>query len=298
MSSVSSLHNRCARIRELPPGLSTRVVRVARAHGAGARHGMGLRLRQWPGEHRRSQSTSPRFTPPMSPPNRSRRRKPHPRVSYSVAPAERCALADASVDLVTVAQALHWFDVEAFYAEARRVARPGALLAVWNYPRPQFADAELDRRFLAFYEDVVGPYWPPERVTSSRTTARCHFRSKNSPPRNSDSSCSGSLEQVIGYVSSWSATARYRKALARDPVPLLRDSLAPVWLPGGIATVRMPIGLRAARLRRQKRIGIVRSARGHRRALHAVPCQWRPCAGARSRRSPGPARPCSRHWRR
>ena len=56
----------------------------------------------------------------------------HPRVQYSVARAEHSGLRDASVDLVTVAQALHWFDVDAFYAEARRVGRPGALLAVWN----------------------------------------------------------------------------------------------------------------------------------------------------------------------
>src|SRR6185369_3316883 len=89
--------------------------------------------------------------------------KPHPRVSYSVAPAERSGLPDASVDLVTVAQALHWFDVDAFYVEVRRVARPRALLAVWNYPRPRFVDAELDRAFLDFYTNVVGPYWPPER---------------------------------------------------------------------------------------------------------------------------------------
>ena len=87
--------------------------------------------------------------------------KPHPRVRYSVAPAENSGLPDQSVDLVTVAQALHWFDVTAFCAEAVRVARPGALLAVWNYPRPQFIDAELDRRFFTFYSQVVGPYWPP-----------------------------------------------------------------------------------------------------------------------------------------
>src|SRR5689334_8115937 len=87
----------------------------------------------------------------------------HPRVGYSVAPAEHSGLASASVDLVTVAQALHWFDVPAFYAEARRVARPGALLAVWNYPRPRFVDAQLDALFLDFYSGVVGPYWPAER---------------------------------------------------------------------------------------------------------------------------------------
>jgi ubiquinone/menaquinone biosynthesis C-methylase UbiE len=72
----------------------------------------------------------------------------HARVRYRVAAAEHSGLDAESVDLVTVAQALHWFDVTAFYAEAARVARPGALLAVWNYPRPQFVDAELDRRFF------------------------------------------------------------------------------------------------------------------------------------------------------
>ncbi|HEX6639020.1 MAG TPA: class I SAM-dependent methyltransferase, partial [Steroidobacteraceae bacterium] len=73
--------------------------------------------------------------------------KAHPRVQYSVAPAEKSGLPDASVDLVTVAQALHWFDAEAFYDEARRVARPGALLAAWTYPRPEFVAPELDRVF-------------------------------------------------------------------------------------------------------------------------------------------------------
>ncbi len=175
--------------------------------------------------------------------------KPHPRVSYSVAPAERCALPDASVDLVTVAQALHWFDVEAFYAEARRVARPGALLAVWNYPRPRFVDAELDRRFLAFYADVVGPYWPPERAHVEQNYRTLPFPFEEIDAPSFVLELRWDLDQVIGYVSSWSATARYRQALSRDPVSLLRASLAPAWPPGGIAPVRMPIGLRVGRLR-------------------------------------------------
>lgn len=174
--------------------------------------------------------------------------KPHARVSYSVAPAERSGLADASVDLVTVAQALHWFDVEAFYAEARRVGRRGAVLAVWNYPRPRFTDAELDRRFFAFYEGVVGPYWPPERVHIEQNYRTLPFPFEEIAAPVFALDLRWSLEQVIGYVSSWSATTRYRKALTRDPVPLLRESLAPAWPPGGIATMRMPIGLRAGKL--------------------------------------------------
>jgi len=175
--------------------------------------------------------------------------RPHPRVRYSVAPAERSGLADASVDLVTVAQALHWFDVEAFYAEARRVGRPRALLAVWNYPRPRFVDDRLDRVFFDFYSNVVGPYWPAGRrhIEANYTTLPFPFRELPHPEFGLE--LDWPFEQVIGYVSSWSATAQYRKALGRDPVPLLRESLGAAW-PGDGATaqVRIPLGLRVARL--------------------------------------------------
>jgi len=175
--------------------------------------------------------------------------KPHPRVRYSVAPAEHSGLAASSVDLVTVAQALHWFDVDAFYAEARRVARPGALIAVWNYPRPRFDAAELERVFLEFYTDVVGPYWPPERrhIEANYTTLAFPFEEMPHPAFGLE--LDWSFEQVIGYVSSWSATAQYRKALGQDPVPLLRESLGKVWSgANSTAKVRIPLGLRVARL--------------------------------------------------
>jgi SAM-dependent methyltransferase len=175
--------------------------------------------------------------------------KPHPRVRYSVAPAEHCGLGDATVDVITVAQALHWFDVEAFYAEARRVGRPGGLLAVWNYPRPEFVDPELDRRFLDFYRDVVGPYWPPERRHIEANYQTLPFPFEELPHPEFGLALVWNLDQVAGYVSSWSATARYRKAEGRDPVPQLRQALQPVWPAAGTAAVRMPIGLRAARLR-------------------------------------------------
>jgi SAM-dependent methyltransferase len=173
----------------------------------------------------------------------------HARVSYTVAAAERSGLESQSVDLVTVAQALHWFDVDAFYAEARRVARRDAVLAVWNYPRPEFTDPELERIFLDFYSDVVGPYWPAERrhIESNYRTLPFPFEELPHPPFGL--SLEWTFEQVIGYVSSWSATARYRQALGQDPLPQLRATLGPAWPGEGTRVgVRMPIGLRAARL--------------------------------------------------
>ncbi|HTU67144.1 MAG TPA: class I SAM-dependent methyltransferase [Steroidobacteraceae bacterium] len=180
--------------------------------------------------------------------------KPHPRVSYSVAPAENSGLTGGSVDLVTVAQALHWFDVDAFYAEARRVMKPGAVLAVWNYPRPRFVDPAFDARFLAFYTDVVGSYWPPERrhIESNYSTlppfpAALGFEPLPAP--DFALALEWTAAQVLGYVSSWSATARYKKANGTDPVPLLQAALAEIWTDSAPRPIRMPLGLKAARLR-------------------------------------------------
>jgi SAM-dependent methyltransferase len=174
--------------------------------------------------------------------------KPHPRVRYSVAAAERSGLADASVDLVTVAQALHWFDAEAFYAEARRVARPEALLVVWNYPRPVFDEPTLDAAFRDFYANVVGPYWPAGRkhVEANYSTLPFPQPELTAPPFAID--LDWSFAQVMGYVSSWSATAQYRQARGVDPVPLLAESLRKVWPDDVAARLRMPLGMRVARI--------------------------------------------------
>ena len=174
----------------------------------------------------------------------------HPRVRYSVAPAERSGLPDASVDLVTVAQALHWFDVGKFYEEARRVARPGALLAVWTYPRPEFIEPELDRVFHHFYSSVVGPYWPPERKHVEARYESLPFPAGEIAHPPFALELRWNFEQVLGYVSSWSATARYRKETGANPLPLLRDSLRAAWpedLP--VKSLRMPLVLRVARIR-------------------------------------------------
>lgn len=176
--------------------------------------------------------------------------RPHPRVRYAVAPAESSGLPDASVDLVTVAQALHWFDVEAFYAEARRVARTGALLVVWTYPRPVFDEPALDAVFADFYANVVGPYWPAGRkhVESNYTTLPFPQPELTAPPFALE--LDWTLPQVAGYVSSWSATARYRAERGADPLPLLTQPLRKVWPGDAPARVRMPLGLRVTRIGR------------------------------------------------
>src|SRR5687768_2271501 len=88
--------------------------------------------------------------------------QPHDRVTYRTALAEDSGLPDASVDLITVAQAAHWLDLEKFYAEACRVARPGAAIALITYG-VLHVDGAMDRRVQRFYHETIGPYWPAER---------------------------------------------------------------------------------------------------------------------------------------
>src|SRR5262249_24385836 len=87
----------------------------------------------------------------------------HPNVEYRVALAEESGLPDGSVQLVTVAQALHWFDLTRFYSEVRRVLSPGGVIAVWDYGIDQVEGDAVNVIAQDFYFNVVGPYWPPER---------------------------------------------------------------------------------------------------------------------------------------
>ncbi len=174
----------------------------------------------------------------------------HPRVTYHVATAEAPGLAAASVELITVAQALHWFDLDRFYSEASRVLVPGGLLAVWTYARLQVDGGPIDAALEEFYSDVVGPYWPEERrlVETGYRTLPFPFDeiSIGSPPM----VASWTRSRMIGYVRTWSAVQRFVEARGTDPVPALERRIAPHW--GNSESPRQiawPLSVRAGRTR-------------------------------------------------
>ncbi|HEX2190266.1 MAG TPA: class I SAM-dependent methyltransferase, partial [Longimicrobiaceae bacterium] len=172
--------------------------------------------------------------------------QPHPRVEYRVAPAERCGLPGRSADLVTVAQALHWFDLPAFHREARRVLRPGGLLAAWGYGNPVLPDAALDDVLADFYDRVVGPYWPPERrlLLEGYASVPFPFRETPAPPLAIEADLT--LQELAGYLRTWSATSRYVAAHGADPVVALLAELRPGWGdPATARRVRWPLAVRA-----------------------------------------------------
>src|SRR5690606_33901684 len=154
---------------------------------------------------------------------------PHDRVSYRHASAECSGLEPASVDLVSVAQALHWFDIEHFYAEVRRVLRPDGIIAVWCYGVVELDGDEANSLLQHFYHHVVGPYWPAERrhVESGYCELPFPFTAIEAPPFGMGVVWTRS--QLMGYLRSWSATARYKTVHDLDPVDELERLLGSVW---------------------------------------------------------------------
>lgn len=170
-----------------------------------------------------------------------------PRVHYVRSTAEAVPLATHSVDAIVVAQAVHWFDMAAFFAEAARVARPRALVAVWTYGNPS-VDAAVDAPLAHFYRDVVGPYWPPERRLIERMyqDVRLPFTPVKAPDLPLEIPMT--LEEFAGYVGTWSAVQRYRELRGSDPLPALVEALAPVWGdPASARPTHWPLAILAGR---------------------------------------------------
>jgi SAM-dependent methyltransferase len=175
--------------------------------------------------------------------------RPHPRVDYAVAPAQDSGLSPASVDLITVAQALHWFDRPAFYAEVRRVARPGAVIAAWTYGVHHIEGSQINATVRHFYEQVVGPFWPQERRLVETAYRQLDFPFARLETPEFDMQVEWTLAQLLGYLRSWSATARFIAAHGKDPVDALTRQLAPMWGdPERRRQISWPLGILAGRV--------------------------------------------------
>ena len=157
-----------------------------------------------------------------------------PNVEYRVEPAEQCSLASASVDLVTVAQALHWFDFARFFAEVVRVLKPGGFFAAWSYADCRVTPA-VDALKNRVYVDLTGPYWPPERdyVDAGYRTIPIPF-GEYAPFEEIAAPAFGmrvdwDAAQFLAYLRSWSATQRYIKANGSDPVATVEAEMRDAW---------------------------------------------------------------------
>ncbi len=172
----------------------------------------------------------------------------HPRVEYRVATAESSGIDPACVDLVTVAQALHWFNMEAFFKEVMRILKPGGVIAVWGYGQLHVDDDEVNKAVQHLYEEVLGPYWPPERKLVENGYRDIPFPFPGISPPRFVMQCHWNLPQLAGYLRSWSATASYVARNRSDPVALLENQLAKKD-PDVVMNISWPLFLRTGSLR-------------------------------------------------
>ena len=169
---------------------------------------------------------------------------PHPNIEFRVAPAESSGIDTDSVDLITVAQALHWFDIERFFDEVCRVLKPGGVLAVWSYERCR-VNPECNELIEKIFAEVES-YWPPERAI-----VEDHYRSITMPmpeiPVDSfEMQLDWSADEMLNYMRTWSATQRYMQANSGDPVALYEQELSQIW-GDGKRDVRWSLTLKAGR---------------------------------------------------
>ena len=161
--------------------------------------------------------------------------------------AEASGLEPASIDLVTVAQALHWLDLPRFFAEVRRVLVQGGVVAAWCYTLPEI-DGRIDALLRHFSEQVVGRYWQPERrlVETGYRTIAFPFDEIEMPALWIEQDLS--LDQLGDYVRTWSATQRYVQEHGSDPVAAFLDEIEPLWGDrAAIRRTRRPIAMRVGR---------------------------------------------------
>jgi len=169
--------------------------------------------------------------------------QPHERVEYRVAPAENSGIESGTIDLVMIAQALHWFDLDRFYAEARRVLKPDGVLAASAYNLLHIEPA-IDQVVNRYYYEVVGPFWPPERkLVENFIDLPFPFHEIDSPKI--EMTTEWDLAHLLGCLGTWSSTQRFIAETGIDPLEQIGDDLRTVWGdPQRTRKVRWPLTLR------------------------------------------------------
>jgi SAM-dependent methyltransferase len=168
--------------------------------------------------------------------------KPKINIEYSICKAEHTPFADNSFDLITVAQAIHWLNFDLFYKEVRRVAKPNSLLAIWGYSLLSI-NPVIDPLINQFYVDVIGSYWDKERkfIDEKYQTIPFPFEEIKSPEF--EMSFEWTLDELAGYITTWSAVQKFIRQNHSNPVDELIKSIQPHW-GSERKLVRFPLFLR------------------------------------------------------
>lgn len=175
------------------------------------------------------------------------RATPHPRISYRCEPAESASLPDGSADLITAAAAIHWFDRDLFYSEARRVLRPNGVIALWAYHLPKVTP-EVDAVIEDYSLRVLAADWPAgsELVLARYSTLSFPFAQLAAPTFAIE--LVWSLEELAGFIGSWSAAIAFRERCGVDPLKEVMPRLQDTFGTSEKRLVRCPLFMKVGRL--------------------------------------------------
>ena len=172
--------------------------------------------------------------------------KPSANIEYLISSAEQTPFADDSFDLITVGQALHWFDFERFNAEVKRVAKSGAVLAVWGYELLNISE-EIDAAIVHFYKNIVGSYWDDERLHIENHYASVPFPYEDIRFEVFTQTYTWGIEELAGYLSTWSSVQKFIKQNGYNPVNQFIEGILPLWEEKEM-TVKFPVFLKMGRV--------------------------------------------------
>ncbi|MGO4378296.1 class I SAM-dependent methyltransferase [Pseudoduganella sp. RAF53_2] len=165
-------------------------------------------------------------------------------VSYRCEPSQQSSLEAGSVDLTLVAQALHWFDIDGFYNEVRRVSKPGAPLAVISYNLLE-ASPQVDVLIHKLYNEVLNGYWAPERAHVENGYRSIPFPFQRIETPAAMLTAQWDLKRFMAYLESWSAIQTYKEKNGADPLAPFRDEFARCWGdPQRLMTINWPLSVR------------------------------------------------------
>jgi len=152
----------------------------------------------------------------------------HEHVGYRVEPAEHVSLPDSSVDLVTVAVAIHWFNFDEFYREVKRVLQPGGILAAWTYNLTEISP-EIDVLIHRYYGEILNGYWPERIRYLEEGYKTIPFPFEEITPPTFEMKVDWDLNQFAGFLNSWSATQRYKAQNGQHPLEIIWTQLLAAW---------------------------------------------------------------------
>lgn len=169
-------------------------------------------------------------------------------IQYSLQRAEATNYPDQYFDFVSVAQAIHWFDFDAFYHELKRVLRPGGMFFVCGYAQIKtFPEADAVIDYL--YRDILDPYWFPERRYVDEGYQTIPFPLEELPTPGVTYDAAWSVDDLLGYLSTWSARTNYMREKQQDPLDLIHEKLRAVWGRNQTRTIQFPLLMRLGQFR-------------------------------------------------